>query len=132
MSEPAIRWEQLGFAYRPGRWILRGCSCGLDRGEVLAILGPNGCGKSTLLHLLLGVIKPLEGSIEVRGRMAFVPQLFQVTFDYTVLDMVLMGRARHIPWFAQPSSADRRAALAALARFGLEDLAHTPFHELSG
>ena len=132
MNEPAIRFDNLGHAYRPGRWVFRHCSARLERGRVLALLGPNGRGRTTLLRLLLGGLKPSEGCVVVQGRTAFVPQLFQVGFDYSVLDMVLMGRARHIGLLAQPSSRDEAAALAALDRFGLADLARRPFHELSG
>ncbi|HLN24926.1 MAG TPA: ABC transporter ATP-binding protein [Patescibacteria group bacterium] len=132
MIEPAIRFDNLGHAYRPGRWVFRHCSAQLERGRVLALLGPNGRGKTTLLRLLLGAMKASEGSLVVQGRTAFVPQLFQVGFDYSVLDMVLMGRARHIGLLSQPSARDEAAALAALDRFGLADLARRPFHELSG
>jgi iron complex transport system ATP-binding protein len=53
-------------------------------------------------------------------------------FDYGVLDMVLMGRARNIGMFSQPSAQDEALALAALERVGLADVAARPFHELSG
>lgn len=55
-----------------------------------------------------------------------------VQFDYSALDMVLMGRARQVGLFAQPSRQDTEAAMAALDRFGLTGLAHRSFHELSG
>jgi len=96
------------------------------------LLGPNGSGKTTLLKILLGALKPTTGSINVEGRTAFVPQLFQVTFDYSVLDMVLMGRARQVGLFSQPTAADEEAAMASLERFGIADFAGHPFHELSG
>ncbi len=132
MAEPAVAFQDLGHAYRPGRWIFRQCRASVDRGRVLALLGPNGCGKTTLLRLVLGLMRPSEGTVVVHGRMAFVPQLFQVAFDYSVLDMVLMGRARYIRRLAQPSAKDEAAALAALDRVAMADLARRPFHELSG
>jgi len=104
----------------------------LNRGSRVAVVGPNGCGKTTLLKIMLGALKPTKGTIKVEGRMAFVPQLFHVTFDYSVLDMVLMGRAKHVGVFSQPSAADEEAAMASLERFGITNLAHRPFHELSG
>ncbi len=61
-----------------------------------------------------------------------MPQLFQVSFDYTVLDMVLMGRARHVGLFSQPSAQDEEAAMASLDRFGMAHYAKHPFQELSG
>ena len=104
----------------------------MKRGSTFALLGPNGCGKTTLLKILLGALKATAGSIKVEGRTAFVPQLFQVTFDYSVLDMVLMGRARQVGLFSQPTAQDEEAAMASLERFGMADFARHPFHELSG
>ena len=131
-GETPIAFEDLAFAYRPEEWVLRSCSAGVRSGSVLAILGPNGRGKSTLLKLLLGVLKPQEGQVVMRGHAAFVPQLFDVAFGYSVLNMVLMGRARHVGLFSQPSARDETAALVALDRFGIADLARRPFHDLSG
>jgi iron complex transport system ATP-binding protein len=132
MSEPAIVFRDLGHAYEPGRWVFRHCSGRVTRGRIQALLGPNGRGKTTLLRLLLGAVRPTEGKIAVDGRAAFVPQLFQVSFDYSVLDMVLMGRAKRIRLLSQPSRRDEAAAMVALDRFGLADLAGRPFHDLSG
>ena len=132
MNNISIHFEGLSHAYRPGQWIFREYSASVASGTVVALLGPNGCGKTTLLKILLGALKPSAGSTSIRGRVAFVPQLFQVSFDYSVLDMVLMGRSRHVKLFSQPSAQDERAALAALERFGIADFAARPFHELSG
>lgn len=130
--EPALSFSDLGHAYQPGRWVFRDYRANVRQGRAFAILGPNGRGKTTLLKILLGVLAPSRGDITRHGRPAFVPQLFQVSFDYTALDMVLMGRARTIGLFSQPSARDERAALSALDRFGLADLAGRPFHSLSG
>lgn len=131
MSE-AITFKDLGFAYNPGQWVIRGYEGEIDQGKVFAILGPNGCGKTTLLKLLIGALHPQEGTIYHKDRFAFVPQLFQVSFSYTVLDMVLMGRARKIGLFSTPSVDDEEAAFDALKRLKLDDLAERPFDELSG
>ena len=128
----AITFEGLGYAYRPGHWVLRNYTGGVRRGSIFALLGPNGRGKTTLLKLLLGLLRPHEGRVASHGSTAFVPQIFQVGFDYSVLDMVLMGRARRIGLFAQPSRRDEEAARAALGRFGIAGLAERGFHELSG
>jgi iron complex transport system ATP-binding protein len=132
VTDVAVAGEALGFAYRPDQWVFRQCSFSTQKGRVCAVLGPNGSGKSTLLALLIGALKPTEGAVTANGRIAFVPQLFETTFDYRVLDMVLMGRARTIGLFSQPSAHDETLALAALDRIGLAEVAQRPFHELSG
>ncbi len=132
MTDPAVSFDRLGHAYHPGRWVFRHYRGEITPGKVFAVLGPNGRGKTTLLKILLGALVPTEGTVTVRGQVAFVPQLFQVSFDYTALDMVLMGRARKVGLFSQPSRADEAAALAALDRFGMADAADRPFHEMSG
>ncbi len=128
----AVEFRELGHAYNPGRWIFQNYSAEIEPGSTFALLGPNGSGKTTLLKILLGALKATTGKVIVDGRTAFVPQLFQVTFDYSVLDMVLMGRARQVGMFSQPSVEDEQAAMAALERFGIAHFARHPFHELSG
>jgi len=128
----AVEFDTLGFCYRADTWILRNYSASIRKGSIFAILGPNGRGKTTLLQLLLQALKPQEGNVDSEGILAFCPQLFQVSFPYRVLDMVLMGRARQIGLFSLPSSQDRDAALQALRRLGLEGLAERTFDELSG
>lgn len=61
-----------------------------------------------------------------------MPQLFQTSFDYTALDLVLMGRAQSVGLFAQPSSTDERVAREALDRLGIANLSEMPLHALSG
>ncbi len=131
-SDLAFSFSGLGHAYLPERWVFRGYRAEVAKGQVFALLGPNGCGKTTLLKTLLGTLTPTEGEVQVHGRVAFVPQLFQVTFDYSALDMVLMGRARHIGLFSQPTAEDEAAALKALDRFGMAGYTGRPFHEMSG
>ncbi len=131
-SEIAIDFSELGHSYGFDRWLFRGYHAQIRKGRVFAVLGPNGRGKSTLLKILLGALEPTEGRFTVSGRIGFVPQIFQVSFPYRVLDMVLMGRARHVGTFSTPSLADEEIALAALEKLGLLDLAHQPFDQLSG
>lgn len=128
----AASLHKVGYAYVAKTWVIRDYSADFARGKVAAILGPNGRGKTTLLNLLTGAAKPTEGDVNINGEMAFVPQLFETSFGYTALDMVLMGRARKIGLFSQPSRRDAEHALAMLDRVGLADLAYRPFHEMSG
>jgi iron complex transport system ATP-binding protein len=117
----------------------------LARGETLAVLGGNGAGKTTLLRTLLGLLPPLEGRVELDGhdvraldaqararRLAYVPQQQSSGFAFTVLEMVLMSRAAHLPLLARPGAHDRAVAHEALSRLGIAHLASRSFSELSG
>jgi iron complex transport system ATP-binding protein len=128
----AIETRGLAFGYRPGELVIDGLSIRIPKRGSFAILGQNGCGKTTLLKLFLGLCRPVAGSLCSDGEMALVPQLFQATFAFNVLEMVLMGRARKIGLFSQPGRRDRAMALEALGHFGIADLAYRSFHELSG
>lgn len=64
----SIEVENLGFRYADGEpWVLKGCSLRIEPGESVAIVGASGCGKTTLVKLLLGLLKPTEGSIRIGG-----------------------------------------------------------------
>lgn len=104
----------------------------LAKGQTLALLGRNGRGKTTLLKCLAGLLAPNAGSVRCAGAVGYVPQQFAASFDYTVRDVVLMGRARHIGMFSGPSAADRHHAGDALRMVGLERLADRAIGSLSG
>ncbi len=91
---------------RGGRTILQGYSLRLEKGRILAVLGANGVGKTTLINTLIGAIKPRSGKLKIMGQVGFVPQLFEVPFSYTALDIALMGRARHLGLFKAPAKRD--------------------------
>ena len=106
----------------------------VDAGQRVALLGPNGGGKTTLLRALLGELRPMRGSVEVRGRAATVPQTERSRLDFPVsaLDVALMGALPRLPWWRRPSHDDREAARAALERVGVADRAGDTFGDLSG
>lgn len=125
--------------------VLSGVSLELHEGELLAIVGPNGAGKSTLLRLLAGTMKPWSGAVELGGRaldsyerrelarnVATVAQENSVAFGFTVLEVVLMGRAPHLGPFHLESARDLEIACDALNRFALLNLAGRRIQELSG
>ena len=141
---PVFTAEDLAFAYN-GAPVLRGVSFAVRPGELVCLLGPNGCGKTTLLKLLLGLLPPTAGRARVGGRpahalpprelaaaVAYVPQAHQAAFAYTVLDIVLMGRAAQSFCFGPPRAADRDIAMDALRRFSIDHLAGKPVTQLSG
>jgi iron complex transport system ATP-binding protein len=117
----------------------------LRSGEVTCVLGPNGAGKTTLFRTLLGLIPALGGSVtldgrelaamdraEVARRVAFVPQAAPLVFEFTLQEMVEMGRVAHLAAFARPSRRDTEVAHEALERLGLAALAQRSFGEVSG
>lgn len=125
--------------------IVKGITCCADQGDVLCLVGPNGCGKTTLFRLILGSIPISGGSIRIDGRdtkdltpkqlanlVAYIPQYHTPIFDYTVLDVVIMGRASHFSSFDTPKAVDREAAFAALAKINALHLANKKYTALSG
>ena len=109
--------------------ILKGISCSADYGDVLCLLGPNGCGKTTLFRMILGSLPVSNGKIKIAGKnisdfttktlanmIAYIPQYHSPVFAYTVLDIVIMGRASHFSAFETPKEPDQEAAFAALEK----------------
>lgn len=138
--QPVIELSHLSFAYQDYP-VLLNASCSVYNGEFVGVIGPNGGGKTTLLKLILGFLKPTAGTIEVFGkipqtssRIAYVPQAvrFDKQFPISVLDVVLLGRLSHLPWYGFYQSADKQAAMDALALVGLEKFHNRAFGTLSG
>jgi iron complex transport system ATP-binding protein len=122
-----------GLAIRRGDTpVIRGYDFLIDQGSTVAILGSNGVGKTSLLDVIAGLLRQSEGKVTRDAHVGYVPQLFDVAFDYSVMDIVLMGRARHIRLFGSPGVADYRAAHASMQRLGIEHFAERSFNTLSG
>jgi ABC-type Mn2+/Zn2+ transport system ATPase subunit len=117
-----------------GRAAITDVSFTLRGGEALALLGANGGGKTTLLRALLGQLPPLAGELYVGERCATVPQTERSQLDYPVsaLDVAAMGALSRLPWWRPPGRREREAAVEALAKVGLAELAGETFGTLSG
>ncbi len=122
----AIELSGLAFGYG-ARLLFDGFDLEVAAGEFLGVIGPNGAGKSTLLKLVAGLLKPARGSVRIlgselrslaRGEVArtvgVVLQENPFAFDYTVSDVVMMGRNPHLGRFQSPGKHDRQAVTAAL------------------
>jgi iron complex transport system ATP-binding protein len=140
-----IEAADLAFAYVRGRPVLRGVSLRVPRRRIVGLLGPNGCGKTTLLRILSGMLRPDAGRVLLDGmavdglsrrdlarRVAVVPQETHATFEFSVLDIVLMGRYPHLGPFELEDIADLEIAREALDATGMADLEHRRFGTLSG
>ena len=139
-----LRAADVHFAYGDTP-VLRGVSMHVQAGGFLGLIGPNGSGKTTLLRLLAGTRKPDAGSVELDGRdlstlprgalarrMAVVPQETHLAFDYTVLELVLMGRYPHLGAFEVEGPRDIAIARDALDATGTLALQDRLFETLSG
>jgi len=124
---------------------LRDVSVSVAPGSLTGLLGPNGCGKTTLLKLMAGVLKPDLGSVRLRKRelralsaraiaqqIAVVPQETHPAFEFTVLEMVLMGRHPHLGAFQLEGPDDLAIAREALTATGTAHLASRSYTTLSG
>jgi iron complex transport system ATP-binding protein len=127
-----LHLDKAGHSYDSERWQFRALDFDLRAGEITAILGPNGRGKSTLLRVLAGLLPPTSGLVTPHPRTGFVPQEFSGAFPYSVLDIVLMGRARHIALFGTPGAVDVEKAMAALDATRMADYAARSIGSLSG
>src|SRR5437868_2843780 len=145
-----LRVDNVTFTYERGRargsaQVLDDVSFDVARGVVVGLLGPNGSGKTTLLRIAAGILRPLSGSVSIDGRplelltrrelarrIAVVPQETHTTFDFSVMDMVLMGRYPHLGPFELEGAADQEIARQALTVTGTAALATRPFATLSG
>jgi ABC-type multidrug transport system fused ATPase/permease subunit len=119
----------------PFSHVLDGVSLTIPTGGLVGILGPNGSGKTTLLRLLSGTLRPAAGRVWLDNRpveslsrrdlarqIAVVPQETHLSFDYSVMEMVLMGRHPHLGLFEVEGPRDLAIAHDALTATGTDHL----------
>jgi len=139
-----LRAADLTFGYGDTP-VVCGVSLDVPAGGFVGIIGPNGSGKTTLLRLLAGTRRPQRGSVDLDGvplaslkrgeivlRMAVVPQESQLAFEYSVLEVVLMGRYPHLGAFEIEGPRDVDLARAALTATGTLPFETRLFSTLSG
>ena len=119
----AVQTTRLGRRYGQV-WGLRDCTLDVPAGAIVGLVGPNGAGKTTLLQMIIGLLKPTEGQASVFGhisrahtaatlaRVSFVAQDHPLYRDFTVADMLHLGRAMNPGW-------DQGLALARMNALGI-------------
>jgi iron complex transport system ATP-binding protein len=125
--------------------VLEDVSLSVKGGDFVGILGPNGSGKTTLLKSISRVLKPHKGtillneadiyslkSVDVAKQMAVVPQDTSIGFNFSALDIVLMGRNPHMKRFQMESEKDMEVARKVMGLTNIWHLAERPINELSG
>ncbi|WP_331236614.1 metal ABC transporter ATP-binding protein [Natronorarus salvus] len=117
---------------------------GIERGDFFGLVGPNGSGKTTLMHLMLGLLEPDTGSVELfgepvgrfddRGRIGYVSQQATSrgkTMPVTVRECVTMGRFAHVG-HGRLGETDYEAVERAIDRVGISGFAERRIGQLSG
>ncbi|WP_147532378.1 metal ABC transporter ATP-binding protein [Bacillus marasmi] len=125
--------------------VLEDINLSINKGAFLGIVGPNGSGKSTLLKLILGLIKPQTGEIQLFGeditrfrewqKLGYVSQKansFNTGFPATIFEVVASGLTKKIGMFRRLSKGDRQKVVNAIKIVGMEAFLHQNIGELSG
>jgi ABC-type cobalamin/Fe3+-siderophores transport system ATPase subunit len=146
MTAAALAVAGVSFRYdRSSQQVLDDVSLTITPSAITGLLGPNGSGKTTLLRLMSGTLAPNRGDITLGGtsasslprrelarRIAVVPQETHSTFDFTAIELVLMGRYPHLGAFELEGADDLKIARDALRATGTGALESRAFATLSG
>ena len=145
MTETLLFLRDITFQYPESSWRLAPVSFSIGRGEIVAILGPNGSGKSTLLRLAAGVLKPIGGEVFLDGRnvntlgrraiarrLGYLPQNTESHFDYSVEEVVAMGRFPRLGGLGFLGQRDLAVIQRSLEQTATETLRNRPLSRLSG
>ncbi len=140
----AISAQDLSYEIE-GNLLLDGVTMHADRGQLVGLLGPNGAGKSTLLRTISGILRNLDGSVQLDGTdirelstrevataLALVPQIAPYTYGFTSIELVLMGRYPHLGRFQIEGRDDDRIAREAMRLTETEEFADRTLDTLSG
>lgn len=143
MVKRLLKIDRVCFSYSRGRPALEDVSFEINEGDIIGIAGPNGAGKTTLLRLIVGLLKPTEGSISKpnsesaagRQRISYLPQNMQpidVNFPATVREVVGMGLYSRIGILGRLTERDKLAIEAAIRNVNLWSFRDTQVTLLSG
>jgi ABC-type cobalamin/Fe3+-siderophores transport system ATPase subunit len=139
-----LKIDRLNFSYTTTPFI-NALSLSIKEGSYVGIIGPNGSGKSTLIKLIAGILKPVSGIItsenenilaldrkQLARKMAYVPQSIDMTFNFSVEEVVTMGRFPHEENLIKKDEQSEQLVFDALKKTGLLELRYRSFMGLSG
>lgn len=140
-----IKFSNTTIAYQQ-RTALEDITLEIYQGEFVGIIGPNGSGKTTLLKSILGLVRPVRGSVQIfdcachklrcrhKARIGYIPQKGEIdpNFPVTVMETVMMGRYSSIGLLKRPASRDKELVLSALREVEMEGYVDSPLGHLSG
>lgn len=140
----SINVNNLSFSYGENH-VLEDVSFAALYGDFVSVIGPNGAGKTTLFKCLLGLLNAESGTIQIDGKdiskfsmrelskhIAYIPQSHNPVFNYSVLDMVLMGTTAQIGMGASPGKKQVEVAMDALCNLGIDNLKDRGYRFISG
>ncbi len=140
-----IQADHISFAYPNSVAAVKDVDLDVASGTCCALIGPNGSGKSTLLRIVSGILRPKTGTIKLDGtpihqlsarnvarHLAMVEQERTIGFDFSVREVVALGRVPHRSRFAKESAADVRAIDRAMALADVCSLAERSIRAISG
>ncbi|HEY8501000.1 MAG TPA: ABC transporter ATP-binding protein [Clostridia bacterium] len=143
-AENAVDVINLEFSYGDRKVLMEICAS-FRPGMVCGLLGPNGSGKTTLLKNIAAILKPQKNTVYINGlditnmtanelakEISVVPQNTHIEFDFSVQDIVMMGRSPYIKRFSSESEEDIETAQWAMKISGIEDLAERSIKNISG
>jgi iron complex transport system ATP-binding protein len=141
-----IHFSHVSFGY-PGNGndAIHDLSMHVNQGEITIVIGPNGSGKTTLLNLMVGLLRPKTGTIQIREEninryspkmlsriFSIVPQREHIPHELEVQEYILLGRARFIPTWKSPTYEDYSNVDRLLDEFNLPMLKTTKVQSISG
>ena len=140
-----IQLNNVSVGYDERAKILHDLNFSVQMGDFVGIIGKNGAGKSTLLKSMRGFLPLAAGEVLLAGRnvqdytqrelarkIAYLQQQVELTFDYTVRDMVMAGRYPYKKWWQRQDDADDRIIEACMKYTDVLDMANRPIRALSG
>lgn len=141
-KQEIVKIENLNIAYA-NNTVLENVNLTIKENDFLGVIGPNGGGKTTLLKVMLGLLNPSSGSVNIMGTssqqarryMGYIPQqniFFDNDFPISVLETVVMGRLSQKKYFEYYNKDDKKIAQSALESVGMIEYKDRQISELSG